>query len=175
MPQIDFSHYYKYDEIRDFLDDVAREYPKLVSVSSIGKSYEGRDIVLATLTNRETGPDLEKPGYWIDANTHAGEVTGSAVALYSIGHYLDSYGKDERVTRLLDNFVVYVLPRITVDGSEKYLTSPHWMRSSMRRYPYMEDREGLYPDDVDGDGKILQMRIKDEDGAWRVSDKDLRI
>src|SRR5205823_14904288 len=99
----------------------------------------------------------------------------SAVALYSIGHYLDSYGKDERVTRLLDNFVVYVLPRITVDGSEKYLTSPHWMRSSMRRYPYMEDREGLYPDDVDGDGKILQMRIKDEDGAWRVSDKDPRI
>ena len=73
------------------------------------------------------------------------------MALYTIGYYLDSYGKDERVTRLLDNYVVYVLPRITVDGSDKYLTSPHWMRSSVRRYPYMEDREGLYPDDVDGD------------------------
>src|SRR5437588_13131492 len=113
MPQIDFSHFYKYDEIREFLDEVAREYPKLVSVSSIGKSYEGRDIVLATLTNRETGADSEKPAYWIDANTHAGEVTGSAVALYTIASYTASYGRDERVTRLLDDYAVYVLPRIT--------------------------------------------------------------
>ena len=29
------------------------------------------------------------------------------------------------------------------------------MRSSVRRYPYMEDREGLYPDDVDGDGNTM--------------------
>lgn len=55
MAQIDFSHYYKYDEIRDFLAQVAEEYPKLIAVSSIGKSYEGRDILLATLTNHDTG------------------------------------------------------------------------------------------------------------------------
>ena len=175
MPQIDFSHYYTYAEIRSFLDACVEEHSDLISVQPIGKSYEGRDIVIATLTNRRTGPDFEKPGYWIDANTHAGEVTGSAVALYSINHYLDNYGKDERITLLLDNYVVYVLPRITVDGSDTYLTSPHWMRSSMRRYPYLEDRDGLYPDDINGDGKILQMRLEDPDGVWRISDKDPRI
>ncbi|MFL5735296.1 MAG: M14 family metallopeptidase [Chloroflexia bacterium] len=175
MPQIDFAHYYKYDEIRRFLDDVEREYPKLVSVSSIGKSYEGRDIMLATITNKETGPDTEKPAYWIDANTHAVEVTGSAVALYTIGAYTSKYGHDERVTQLLDNFTLYVLPRITVDGSETFLTTPHWLRSSMRRYPFLEDREGLYPDDIDGDGKILDMRIKDPDGSWKASEKDPRV
>src|SRR3954451_4849844 len=100
MPQIDFSHYYTYDEIRSFLDEVAREYPNLVSVASIGKSYEGRELLLATLTNKDTGPDIEKPAYWIDANTHAGEVTGSAVALFTLGDYTARYGKDERVTRL---------------------------------------------------------------------------
>jgi murein tripeptide amidase MpaA len=102
MPQIDFSHYYTYAEIKEFLDACASEYPDLVSVASIGKSYEGRDILLATLTNRKTGPDLEKPAYWIDANTHAGEVTGSAVALYTMAHHLENYGKDPRVTTLLD-------------------------------------------------------------------------
>lgn len=175
MPTIDFSHYYRYDEIKAFLGAAAEEHPGLISISSIGKSYEGRDILVATLTNRETGADLDKPAYWIDANTHAGEVTGSAVALYSIDYYLDNYGKDERVTTLLDKYTLYVLPRITVDGSEKYLTTPHWLRSSTRRYPYTEDREGLYPDDVDGNGKILQMRIKDPNGAWRASDKDPRV
>src|SRR5438067_6853034 len=136
MPQIDFSHYYTYTEIRSFLDDCVKEYPNLISIAPIGKSYEGRDIVLATLTNCDTGPALEKPAYWIDANTHAGEVTGSAVALYTIQHLLTQHGTDEQVTRLLDGYTVYILPRITVDGSEEYLTTPRMLRSSLRAYPY---------------------------------------
>ncbi len=175
VPEFDFSHYFRYDEIRGFLDAVARDYPQLVSISSIGRSYEGRDILLATLTNKDTGPDTEKPAYWIDANIHAGEVTGSAVALYTIAYYTHNYGKDERVTRLLDKYAVYVLPRLAVDGAEMYLTTPHFLRSSTRRYPYTEDREGLYPDDVDGDGKILQMRIQDPNGSWKASEKDPRV
>lgn len=131
--------------------------------------------MLATLTNRKTGPDTEKPAYWIDANTHAGEVTGSAIALYSVDYYASNYGKDPRITALLDDYTVYILPRITVDGSEKYLTTPHYLRSSTRPYPFTEDREGLYPDDIDGDGKILQMRIEDPNGAWRASDADPRV
>jgi len=175
VPEIDFSHFYKYDEIRGFLDAIAKEFPNLVELSSIGKSHEGRDIMLAVLTNKATGPDIAKPAYWIDANIHAGEVTGSAVALYTIWSYTTNYGKDERITRLLDDYVVYVVPRISVDGAEMYLTTPHMLRSSTRRYPYEDDREGLYPDDIDGDGKILQMLIKDPDGAWKASDKDPRV
>lgn len=175
MPQFDYSHYYTYAEIKLFLESAAQEYPDLVSLSLLGKSYEGRDIMLATLTNRKTGPDTEKPAYWIDANTHAGEVTGSAVALYTVDHYASNYGKDPRITALLDEYVVYILPRITVDGSEKYLTTPHFLRSSTRPYPFTEDREGLYPDDIDGDGKILQMRIEDPNGAWRASKADPRV
>src|SRR5688572_28692516 len=114
MPTLDLSYYYTYEEIRNFLDEAVQEHPNLVAVQAIGKSYEGREILLVVLTNRETGPDTEKPGYWIDANTHAGEVTGSAVALYTIARYTSEYGKDERITRLLDDHVVYVLPRITV-------------------------------------------------------------
>ncbi len=102
-------------------------------------------------------------------------MTGSAVALYTIWSYTANYGKDERVARLLDDYAVYVVPRISVDGAEMYLTTPHMLRSSTRRYPYEEDREGLYPDDVDGDGKILQIRIKDPNGAWKPSEKDPRI
>jgi murein tripeptide amidase MpaA len=175
MPQYDFSHFYSYDEIRSFLEKTEKEYPDLVSISSIGKSYEGRDIMLATLTNKKTGPDNEKPAYWIDANIHAGEVTGSAVALYTISRYTQEYGRDERITLLLDKYVVYVVPRISVDGAEMYLTTPHHLRSSTRRYPFTEDREGLYPDDLNGDGKILQMRFPDPNGAFRKSEKDPRV
>src|SRR5947209_1776312 len=112
-PEFDFSHYYKYDELVAFLRAMADAYPELITLEAIGKSHEGRDIWIALLTNKATGPVLEKPGYWIDANTHAGEVTGSAVALYTIHYLLTRHGADERVTRLLDDYMVYVLPRIT--------------------------------------------------------------
>ena len=171
----DFSHYYTYSELVNYLQVLESAYPNLLSLEVIGKSYEGRDLWLATLTRKNTDTPLEKPGYWIDANTHAGEVTGSAVALYIIYYLLTQYKQDSQVTRLLENYTVYILPRLAVDGAEKYLTTPYSLRSSVRHYPYPEQRDGLYPEDINGDGLILQMRIKDECGAWKVSELDPRI
>ena len=171
----DFSHYYPYAELVSFLKNLASSYPNLISLTSIGKSYENRDIWLTTLTNQATGPYLEKPAYWIDANTHAGEVTGSAVALYTISHLLRQYGHNSQITRLLDHYTVYILPRLAVDGAEKYLTTPYLLRSSIRPYPHTDEKPGLYPEDINGDGLILQMRQKDTCGAWKISEQDPRI
>ena len=171
----DFSHYYPYAELVSFLKNLASSYPNLISLTSIGKSYENRDIWLTTLTNQATGPYLEKPAYWIDANTHAGEVTGSAVALYTIAHLLRQYGHNSQITRLLDHYTVYILPRLAVDGAEKYLTTPYLLRSSIRPYPHTDEKPGLYPEDINGDGLILQMRQKDTCGAWKISEQDPRI
>jgi murein tripeptide amidase MpaA len=62
-----------------------------------------------------------------------------------------------------------------VDGAELYLTEPYIPRSSICPWPYDEDQDGLYPHDSDGDGIIAQMRIEDEDGEWRASEKDPRV
>src|SRR6266478_797587 len=149
--------------------------PHLAEIASIGKSLEGRDLWLVTLTNKQTGPALEKPAYWIDGNTHAGEVTGSTVVLYTLWSYLTHYGRDTALTRILDRCAIYLLPRLSVDGAERYLTTPYSLRSSPRLYPYAEERDGLYPEDINGDGLILQMRLKDPNGAWKCADKDARI
>ncbi len=175
IPDFDCSHYFTYAELTQFLQQIAAAYPNLIELSVIGQSYAGRDLWLATLTDQSTGPALEKPGYWIDANTHAGEVTGSAVALYTIHYLLTHYGQDPQVTRLLEGYTIYVLPRIAVDGAEKYLTTPYKLRSSVRPYPYLEPQEGLYEEDLNGDGLILMMRIEDPCGAWKISEQDPRI
>jgi murein tripeptide amidase MpaA len=127
------------------------------------------------VTQQQTGHYLTKPGYWIDANTHAGEVTGSAVALYCLYQLVTQYGQDPQMTYLLDHYTIYILPRLAVDGAEKYLTTPYCLRSSIRAYPYPEERDGLYPEDINQDGLILQMRIQDACGAWKVSEQDARV
>src|SRR5215469_2301337 len=100
--------YYTYDVLTKLLHDLVETYPNLAQLESIGKSLEGRELWLVTLTNTATGPASEKPAYWIDGNTHAGEVTGSTVVLYSIWSYLRDYGRDETVTRILDRCAIYL-------------------------------------------------------------------
>lgn len=175
MPQLDLSRFHLYDELSAYLRAVAEEHPKLARLESMGRSHEGRDLWVVTLTNLETGPAEEKPAYWIDANIHAGEVTGGATCLYTIDHLVRGHGTDEQVTRLLDRSAFYVAPRLTPDGTELYLTTPTELRSSVRRYPHPEDRDGLEPSDVDGNGLILDMRLPDPKGAWKVSDRDSRL
>ncbi len=173
--QIDFSKYHRYDELVQHMRELTEAYPHLARMYSIGKSYEGRDLWLVEITNHETGDHNDKPGYYIDGNIHAGEVTGAVCALYTIWYLLTNYGRDEEVTRLVDTTSFYILPRVSPDGAERYLTTPDLLRSSVRPYPFEEEQDGLHPEDIDGNGLILQMRVPDPDGEWKVSSKDPRL
>jgi murein tripeptide amidase MpaA len=170
-----FDHFCKYEEIVAYLKQALSEYPGFCDLESIGKSYEGRDIWCLTITNKKTGPHNEKPAMYIDGNIHAGEVTGSHVALYTIRQLLEGYGQDPQVTLLLDTRAFYILPRVNPDGAELYLTTPTMLRSSVRPYPAEEDKDGIRAEDINGDGMILQMRVEDQSGPWKVSDKDPRL
>lgn len=173
--RLTYDTYLRYEELTETLHALAEERPELCRVCSIGKSYEGREIWLMEVTNFDTGSAPEKPAFWVDGNTHAGEVTGSMAALYLIETLLEGYGSDERVTYLLDRQAFYVLPRVSPDGAERYLTTPHTLRASVRPWPEPEEEPGLHPEDVNGDGHILQMRAEDESGEWRLSEEDERL
>ncbi len=181
---IDLYTYHTFDKLSEALKKLAAAYPKLAKLESIGKSYEGRDLWLMTLTNFETGPDTDKPAYWIDSNIHAAEVTGSAVSLYTIHYLLTNYGRDAEaqtdsnlalVNRLLDTRTFYIMPRHTPDGAERVLTSPQRLRSSTRPYPHDEDKDGLQGEDLDGDGVVRLMRVADPNGDWKAAEADARI
>ncbi len=92
MANVRFDKYYKYAELTAVLQAWAVEHPDRFRLTSMGKSYEGRDIWLATVTNFATGPDTEKPAFWLEANIHATEVTGCTAALHLIDKLLTQYG-----------------------------------------------------------------------------------
>jgi len=173
---MNFNHYFTNDEITQLHEDWLATYPGLIQVSSIGNSHEGRPIWLLTLTNQSSGKDMEKPAIWIDANIHATEITGTTSALYIAHHLLTGYGTDEQVTRQLDQSVYYIVPRINPDGAEWAMAPiPRYVRSGVRPYPWEEKDEGLFTQDINRDGKILQMRFQDPNGDWKISSLDPRL
>lgn len=171
MPTIAFDRFYRYDELTALLQSYAAEYPNLVQMESIGRSHEGRDIWLVTLTNTATGPATDKPAVWIDGNIHAIEVTASAACLVHLHTLVTEYGADADITHCLDTRAVYLCPRIDVDGAEWALADrPRWIRSSTRPYPHADEPvTGLIGgEDMDGDGRILTMRVRDPNGGWKA-------
>jgi murein tripeptide amidase MpaA len=178
MPRIRFNKFYRYHELTRLLKDYAKEYPNLIRLESIGKSHEGRDVWLVTATNFKSGNDTEKPAFWVDGNLHASEVTTSAAALYLIEALVKRYEKDANVTRALDTRAFYIVPRVNPDGAEWALADkPKIIRSSTRTYPQVDDPiDGLvFGEDLDGDGRILQMRIEDPNGAWKIHPGEPRL
>lgn len=173
---VPFDRYHDYEAMTEHLRALATAFPELMRLESIGTTHGGRDIWAVTLTNPETGPELEKPGFYLDAQIHAEEHATSAVALYAVWHLLHAYGEDEEVTRLLDQQVVYVLPRINPDGAEYSLQPPYFAWCGNGRYAPGEERDtGLIPEDLDGDGFITTMRVPDPKGEWKVSERDPRL
>jgi murein tripeptide amidase MpaA len=162
-----YDHFYGYDELTETLRAWADDAPTLCSVESIGKSYEGRDIWLLTITNTETGAPGDKPAFLVEANIHSMEWTGCTAALHLIHKLLSEHGTDDAVTRALDTRTFYVIPRLNPDGAERGLKERRFIRSSVRPYPREEPEDGLQVEDLDGDGRVLDMRIEDPNGPWR--------
>jgi murein tripeptide amidase MpaA len=172
-----FDRFYRHAELTAILQGFAARHPKLFSVESIGKSYEGRDIWVVAATHTASGAAADKPAFWVDGNIHAAELTASTACLYYLQQLADGYGKDGDITRLLDTRALYICPRINPDGAEWALADkPKYIRSSTRPYPFDEDAvEGLSVEDVDGDGRILMMRIPDPNGGYKAHPDDARL
>jgi murein tripeptide amidase MpaA len=173
---VPYDRFSRYDELTEILQAWAEEAPRLYALESIGRSYEGREIWLATITNLDTGPAVEKPGFLVEANIHSLEVTGCTAALHLIHRLLSGYGSDPQVTRALDTRAFYVIPRLNPDGAELALAEhPRFVRSSVRPWPRVDLQDGLHEEDVDGDGRVLFMRVPDPNGAWRAAEEDPRL
>ena len=177
LPVPRFDTFYRHDELTALLHDYAAAAPGLVQVRSIGKSHEGRDIWLATLTNFSTGDDRDKPAFWADGNIHAAELTASTTVLYYLHQLVSRFGDDREITELLDTRAVYLCPRLNPDGAELALADkPRHIRSSTRPWPYDEEPvDGLTMEDVDGDGRILTMRIPDPHGPYKKHATEPRL
>lgn len=126
-----FNNYQPYDTIVEKLHEWSRKYPHRMSFnSSIGLSYEGRDIPAVKISNSKN--QKQKKAIWWNSGQHAREWIGPATVMYLIEKLLTS--DDQQVLDWLDKFEFYITPIQNPDGYEYSRTPGHrFWRKNRRR------------------------------------------
>lgn len=177
---INWKRYYNYDELSDIMKRLAKQYPNVCSVESIGKSRMGREQLLLTITDKRTGADTEKPAVYIDGAVHGNEVNGVTDAMYLAWYLCTRSEYDPEVAGILAKSTVYILPAVNIDAVDSYVRFPNTENNPREPFrPVDDDKDGLYDEDmtedVDGDGQLSNMYAEDANGDYRLTKDGLRF
>ena len=169
---VDFrAAYLDYAQITAQLQAWADAHGDFVRLSSIGTTPEGRELWLLTIGR---DPDRVRPALWVDGNMHAVELCGSSVCLAFaetlIGiHEGETDGLPEHLAAILEDSLVYILPRMSPDGAERVLRDGSYVRSVPRDERPHREHPHWVSRDLDGDGLSLLMRVEDPSGEFVAS------
>jgi hypothetical protein len=117
----DMSDYHNWAELQDEIGQAAAEHPDIVSVFSIGKSYKGRPIWMAKISDNVT-EDEGEPEVLVDALHHAREHLTTEQALALLRWLTDDYGTDDEITHLVDAREIFIVFALNPDGMRYDLT-----------------------------------------------------
>ncbi len=173
-----YDAYLNYADMTEALRSMCSSHPSISRLQSIGRTAEGRDIWLLRIGNSNSGDPDTRPATLIVANIEANHVIGSMTALYLVDYLLSGYGSTDAVTDLLNTRTLYIIPRLNPDGAERFWTMPQ------TEFPFKpnredEDRDGFEDedpgDDLNGDGFVTMMRVRDPEGEWMVDPDEPRL
>lgn len=108
---MDFGHFWTYEEIYEYIDELAEEYPELITVETGGLSSEGREIKVVKIST--TGVQGNKPTIFIDVGIHAREWATHVTGAYLIHELVEHYA-DHR--EIVDNVDWIIVPVANPDG-----------------------------------------------------------
>lgn len=198
---ITFDKFHGHDGTVKYIQAVARAYPNITKLLEIGKSTMNRPIYVLVISNMRTGETIDKyitlrnsrkeniqnvtpmqsymgkPGNFFCGSTHGNEYTGTEVCLYIIDKLVSGYGEDEDITQRIDGQTFYICPIVNPDGVYNSVEKgiPQRQNSMMKD----DDGDGKInedgPDDLNGDGLIMQFRYKDPQGRFVIDDEDPRL
>ena len=175
-----FDHYNDAASMKAALEKIHAAFPTWTKLESMGNSREGRPLWVITIADPDGQPVEDRPAMYIDANTHGNEVQGGEVCLFTAKYLLERKDNDPWVAALLKRVVFHLAPCVNPDSRERFLHEPNDEHSPRRvPRPVDDDKDGLVdedgPNDIDGDGEILVMRVEDPNGDLVTDERDDRL
>ncbi|MEU1039025.1 M14 family metallopeptidase [Streptomyces sp. NPDC005551] len=128
------SKYHNYAEMNTEINQRLAAYPGIMSKRVIGKSYQGRDIVAIKVSDNVASDEAE-PEVLFTFHQHAREHLTVEMALYLLRELGAGYGSDSRVTNMVNNREIWIVPDLNPDGGEYDIASGSYRSWRKNRQP----------------------------------------
>jgi hypothetical protein len=174
----DYTRYHTYEELTAALRDLTKTHAKLAKLVEVAKTREGRIVWAIEIAGPSGPPIAERPALLIAANLEGDQIVGSALSLFVAESLLTGYATNPAIKQRLDEHAFYVLPRVNPDGAELMFAALKTGRKT-NATKYDHDNDGRMdedgPEDLNKDGVITMMRVKDPRGPYMVHPDDPRL
>ncbi|MDX2525862.1 M14 family metallopeptidase [Streptomyces europaeiscabiei] len=111
------SRYHNYAEMTNEINSVVSANSSIASQRVIGTTYQGRNIVAIKISDN-VGTDEAEPEVLFTHHQHAREHLTVEMALYLLNELTSDYGTDSRVTNMVNNREIWIIPDVNPDGGE---------------------------------------------------------
>ncbi|MFJ8051474.1 M14 family metallopeptidase [Streptomyces luteogriseus] len=128
------SKYHNYAEMTSEINSIVSANPSIASQRVIGKSYQGRNIVAIKISDN-VGADESEPEVLFTHHQHAREHLTVEMALYLLRELTSGYGSDSRVTGMVNNREIWIVPDINPDGGEYDIATGSYRSWRKNRQP----------------------------------------
>lgn len=157
-------------QIQKQLEELSRSATSKVTIHNVAVSPGGHTVWVAEIGTEAKAKNKTKPAIFVMANPEGLHPLASHAALKLANDLL----KNEAAMA----FTWYVLPVLNPDAHERYFQPVKWEnpRNAMKVNDDQDDavdEDG--PNDLNGDGFITQMRVKDPQGIWIIDETDNRL
>ena len=112
----EWDFYPTYDAYIDMMYQFEEDYPALCEVISIGTSIEGRELLMARISDN-VGEVEEEPQFLYTGTMHGDETAGYVLLLRLIDYLLVNYNSDAEVTDLVNSLDIWINPLANPDGT----------------------------------------------------------
>lgn len=143
-----WDQYLTYSDYVDMMYQFATDYPAICQVFSLGQSVDGRELLVAKLSDNIDTKEAE-PQFFYSGQIHGDELVTSILMLRLIDHLTANYDSDVQVSRLVDNIEIWINPLANPDGL--YTTDNSTVNGAMRYNANAVDLNRNFPDPQDGD------------------------
>lgn len=102
--------YYNYEQLNEVLETLQQSFPKISKLFSIGTSVQNRQLLVLQISDNIDVTEPGEPWFKYVGNMHGDETVGRAMLIAFAHDLLHNYGIDERITRLVNNTNIFIMP-----------------------------------------------------------------
>jgi hypothetical protein len=136
-----YRAHHTYAELRAELREIAGAYPGIVSLRSLGRSYEGRKLFVLKISDN-VATDESEPEVYVDGGIHGHEHLSTEQALALIRWLVEGFGSDPRTTAIIDSAEIWIAPLVNPDGAVFDISEGRFHRWRKNRQPNADGSKG---------------------------------